>query len=74
MTKSINSFYASSIITNDRKLECKRWWVGGVLVLWLCVSLSLKILINGSESLSLVLRLWDSEKTGIPLKPDECLF
>lgn len=24
MTESINSFYASSIITDDRKLECKR--------------------------------------------------
>lgn len=30
MTKSINSFYASSIITDDRKMEYKRGWVGGV--------------------------------------------
>lgn len=30
MTESINSFYASSIITDDRKLECRRGWVGGV--------------------------------------------
>lgn len=45
-----------------------------MLVLWLCVSLSLKILINGSESLSRALRFWDSEKTGIPLKADDCLF
>lgn len=30
MTESINSFYASTIITDDRKLEYKRGCIGGV--------------------------------------------
>jgi hypothetical protein len=34
----------------------------------------LKILINGFESLSCALRFGDFEKTGIPLKADECPF
>lgn len=29
MIESINSSYASSIITDARKLECKRGWAGG---------------------------------------------